>query len=81
MRYKLTFFIEAMILSTLFSVQTISAQMAASKEPARKIDRKKMNRNCTGNFLAGAPNADGSIPGAWKISRRFTITMSCERRR
>ncbi len=61
MRYQHTFFTAAMILLSFLSVQTISAQTAA-QPPARKIDRQKMNRSCTGNFLAGAPNADGSVP-------------------
>lgn len=50
------FTFSAMALFSFSGVNTIFAQT-----PTRKIDRKKMNRNCTGNFLAGAPN-DGKIP-------------------
>ena len=53
----------ALILSNFSGVETISAQTAA-KIPARKIDRKKTNTNCTGNFLAGAPLENGDVPGS-----------------
>lgn len=60
MRYKFTFFAAAIILSGFWGIQTAFAQ--TTQQPVRKIDRKKMNQNCTGNFLAGVPNANGNIP-------------------